>query len=155
MKRRPDLPFPGAAPGGDTTAQRGIVVGRYAECTLFGTTTVLANLFDWEVKPVFDYSNLTAHGDYWQVNVFLDAGWTARARGYLTLLGSSYLASALSANIPTSITFNGYSTLANANTPKLLFAGTCFIKDFALMAPMALFEQEINVIGTATPGTLS
>ena len=32
----PDMPFPGAAPPTDATAKRGLVVGAFAECYLFG-----------------------------------------------------------------------------------------------------------------------
>jgi len=156
----PDMPFPGAAPPTDATAKRGLVVGAFAECYLFGA--VVANLFAWELKPVWDYANLTAHGDYWQVNAFLDGGWTARARGYLTLLGATYLTASLqtvsSVKIPQSLTFTGYTTLGGATTganPFKIWEGPCFIKDFAAMAPMALFEQEINVIGSGNPTTIA
>lgn len=156
-----NMPFPAAAPSGDPTPKRGLVVGGFAECCLFNTTTVLANLFEWSVKPVFDYSNLTAHGDPWQVNQFLDAGWTAQAKGYLTLLGATYLASGsglTAAKIPNLVIFNGYSTLASAtggSNPFLLFAGSCGVKDFELMVPEALLVQTITLIGTGTPGTIS
>jgi len=157
MRRGPDLPLPTAIPPADATPKRAVVNGRYAECWLFGA--VVANLFDWDLKPVFDYSNLTAHGDYWQVNVFLDGGWTARARGYLTLLGATYLNSALQTvggvKIPQTLTFTGYSTLGVATTPLKIWEGPCLIKDFSAMVPMALFEQEISVIGSGNPTTIS
>lgn len=151
----PERPFPGAAPTADSSTISPLVVGRYAECYLFGA--VVANLFDWELRATFDYSNLTAHGDYWQVNQFMDAGWTARARGYLTQLGSSYIAAALAqvgvtgVYIPTALTFRGFSTLGNAGNAKELFNGGCFIRDLAFMVPMAMFEQEINLIGSGNP----
>jgi hypothetical protein len=149
VRRAPSGPFPGASPGFDATPPRGVVIGRYAECYLFGA--VVANLFDWEVKPVFDYTNLTAHGDYWQINAFLDAGWTARARGYLSLLGATYIKSATSANIPAALSFVGYTTLAAASSPFIVWTGSCFIKEGGIFVPMALVEQEITVIGTGTP----
>jgi hypothetical protein len=147
--------MPGAAPPADSSTPSPLVVGRYAECYLFGA--VVANLFEWEVNPVFDYSNLTAHGDYWKVNVFLDAGWTGRARGYLTQLGSTYLVGALAqvgatgVYIPTALTFAGFSTLGSAGNAKVLFQAGCFMSNLRMAVPMAMFEQEINLIGSGNP----
>lgn len=149
---------PNGAPLLNSNTPRGFVIGRYAECYLFGA--VVANLFDWEVKPTFDYANLSAHGDYWQVNAFLDAGWTARAKGYLTLLGASYMASGSAltgGKIPAALTFTGWSTIGNASggaNPFKMWEGSCFVKDFSLLVPMAMVEQEISLIGTGTPGTI-
>lgn len=151
MRRKPGAPsvFPGANPSPDPTGKRTYVIGRYAECFVGGV--LVANLFHWEVKPVFDYSNLTAHGDYWQINAFLDAGWTARVRGYLNLQADTYFKAYTANNIPPLLTFVGYSTLGTAGNAKALWQGTCFIKEGSLEVPMPLVEQEITLIGTGTP----
>jgi hypothetical protein len=52
----------------------------------------------------------------------------------------------------------GYTTLGNATTggnPKIVWQASCFIKDFGLMVPLPLVEQEINLIGTGVPTTIA
>lgn len=166
----PNSPFPttGGPAAADVTTQRNFVVGGYAECSFkigAGAETVFINCFDWEVKPVFDYSNLTAHGDYWQVNQFLDAGWTARVRGYLTLLAAHYIfgltkgwltGTPPTGGVPAAFVFTGYSTVKAANgvgtsANAIMWQGTCGIKEGTILVPNTMLEQEITLIGTGTP----
>lgn len=145
----PGMPFPGAAPTHITSpAARSVLNGRYAECAIGGS--VLVFLFDWRIRFNADYSNLTAAGDRWKVNVFLDADWTAQGRGYIAPAATAtYISGGLSAGIPQLLTFTGYSELLSGGHK--IWEGACYLKDGDLSAPMALFEQSITLIGTGMP----
>jgi hypothetical protein len=144
-------PFPGAAPTPSGTAARTFVVGRFAICSIdtgSGDATVI-NLFDWEVSVNFDYADATAHGDRWKQKVFLDADWTARARGYVSALDAvGYIKAATNASGPVSMNFKGWSDTSRTT---LLWAGTCFIARGRISVPMAMMEQEIELVSNGIP----
>jgi hypothetical protein len=130
------------------TARSTVLNGRYAECAFNGL--VLLYLFDWRIRANFDYANLTAAGDRWKVNVFLDADWTAEARGYMNVATvSTYISNSQAAGIPQLLTFTGYSELAAGGHK--IWEGSCWIKSGEISVPMALTEQHLEVIGTGMP----
>jgi len=127
---------------------RNFLNGRYAECAIGGV--VLVFLFNFRIRMNADYANLTAAGDRWKVNVFLDADWTAEARGYIAPAAvTSYLSASMTAGIPQPLTFTAYSELAAGGHK--IWEGTCYIKSGEISAPMALVEQSLEVIGSFKP----
>jgi len=145
----PERPFPGAAPTVSAVPPRGLVVGRFAVCTIAGLTVV--NIFDWEVNINFDFADATAHGDLWKVKAFLDGDWTARGRGYLAATSSTTIAAFTSSQVPALVTFAGYSD--TTKTTKI-FEGTGYINRGVISVPMAMLEQEFEIVssGNVTAG---
>ncbi len=139
--------IPGSAPSTSGASPRAYVVGGFAQCYLFGS--VVVNLFDWEVNVNFDYADATAHGDHWKVKAFLDADWTARAKGYVAqVTASQYIKQATSSGVPTALTFIGYS---DVSATTVLWEGPCFISKGRITVPMGMMEQEIEVISSGPP----
>jgi hypothetical protein len=144
-------PFPGAAPSVSGTPARSVVVGRFAQCTIDsgGGDQPLVLLFDWEVSANFDFADGTAHGDRWKVKVFLDADWTARAKGYVVPGSTShYIKAATNSTGPVLLNFKGWSDMTMTT---LLWAGTCYISRGRISAPMALMEQEFEMLSSGGP----
>lgn len=148
--KNPAAPFPTAVPTPTPTpAARSVLNGRYAECSIGGA--VLVFLFDWEIRVSFDYANLTAAGDRWKVRVPLDGDWTARGRGYIAPSATtSYIKAAFTSAVPIVLTFAGFTAAVGGAK---IWEGSCYISGGRLSAPMALFEQEIELISTAAPST--
>lgn len=128
---------------------RAVLDGHFAEASIGGT--LIALLFEWEATIDTDTTDLTAHGDVWKVTAALDSGWRFRARGYVvpasvnTKINDLYTSGAL----PVTITVAGYSGSVASGTK--IFEGTGIPTRCNLSAPMALAEQEFEVIGTGTP----
>jgi hypothetical protein len=141
------LPFPGAAPTVSGIPARTFVVGRFAICAIGGVA--VANLFDWEVNVNFDYADATAHGDRWKQKVFLDADWPARARGYVTAASTNqYILASTSGAVPSALTFTGYSDMTLMTK---LWEGPCLISRGRISAPMAMVEQEFELVSNGVP----
>lgn len=136
-------------------AARSAVVGRFAKIQLntgFGAADVVL-LFDWEVNVNFDYADATAHGDRWKVKAFIDADWTARARGYVVPVDTNtYIKNATNSSGPILINFIGYTDMT-ATT--VVWTGTGYIQRGRISAPLALMEQEFELVssGAVTAGT--
>lgn len=149
-------PFPGANPTPSGTPARAAVVGRYAKIQIDSTgvrpVASLADivlLFDWEVTPNFDYADATAHGDRWKQKVFMDADWTARARGYVVpVSATTYISAATASGGPVLLRFVGYSDMT-ATT--ILWAGDCYIARGRISAPMGMMEQEFEMVSSGAP----
>ena len=139
-------PFPGAAPTVSAIPARGLVVGRFAVCTIGGS--IVVNIYDWEVNINFDFADATAHGDFWKQKVFLDGDWTARGRGYLAATSVTVISALTSSQQPTQVTFRGFSD--TTQTTKI-WEGTAFITRGRLAVPMTLLEQEWELVSTGTP----
>lgn len=142
-----------SAPSVSGIATRSAVVGRYAECSIAvgaGADAVCVLLFDWELNANFDFADVTAHGDSWKYKTFLDGDWTARAKGYV-VPGSTnhYIKNATASSVPVSLTFKGWSGPTTSGT--LLWAGPCYISRGRISAPMAMMEQEFELISNGVP----
>lgn len=137
---------PGAVPGAPA-ALSGRRHGRYATAEVAG---VVLHLFDWEVTVEMETFDATAHGEYWRVHVQGDQSWRARARGYFKPSDASYLAARSSSVDPLVTVFTGYSGM-ETTTDKIVWQGACFITRANFSVPMAMIEQEIELVGTGQP----
>lgn len=149
-----NLPPPGASPTVSGIAPLSELVGRYAEASIAigaGSSIVLVKLHEWEANINFDFADVTAFGDAWKVYTFTDADWTARGRGYIVPGSPShYLKSYTSSNVPTGLTFTGWSGATGVGAAQ--FAGACSIMRFRMSAPQqGLAEQEVEFRGSGIP----
>ena len=144
----PGLPSPGAAP----TTPPSRLVGRFAQCSIGGSTGTTLLIFDWEFNVSTDFADGTAHGDYWEQPVQLRHSWTVRGRGYVTRGGSSLAATGWSTSgDAASLTVIGYSD----NIPtKVIIQGLAFAARGNFSAPMAMVTQEIEFRGVGPPTTI-
>lgn len=140
----PGLPVPSAAP---TTAPSRLV-GRFAQCSIGGSTGTVLLIFDWEFNVTTDFADGTAHGDYWEQPVQLRHSWTFRGRGYLTRGGAGLPASGWSSTDVAALAIIGYGD----NIPtKVLISGNAFAARGNISAPMAMVTQEIEFRGVGAP----
>lgn len=139
------LPFPGAAP--TTVPSR--LVGRYAQCSIGGSTGTVLLIFDWEFGTSTDFADGTAHGDYWEQPVQLRHSWTFRGRGYiLRNTGAALTATGWSSTDVAALAIIGYGD----NIPtKVLISGNAFAARGNISAPMAMVTQEIEFRGVGAP----
>ena len=138
------LPAPGTAP----TAGTGRLVGRFAQCSIGGSTGTVLLIFDWEFNVTTDFADGTAHGDYWEQPVQLRHGWTFRGRGYVARGGAGLAASGWSATDVAALAILAYSD----NTPShTVISGNAFAARGNFSAPMAMVTQEIELRGVGAP----
>lgn len=134
---------PGAAPGAFAPSR---VHGRYATATV-GAVTL--HLFDYEITFSMETFDATAHGEWWKVMVQGDQSWTMRCRGYFTVAGGTYLATAgVSGADPAAVTVNAYGTMTIGSP---IWTATGFITRANFSAPMAMVVQEMEITGSGTP----
>src|SRR6266536_4075757 len=124
------------------------LVGRFAVAT---AGSGIANLFDWELTVEADYEDVTAHGDEWEQVTPLKQRWTFRAKGYVTVSATSYLAAFNKTGPPATVTVTAYSGSASST---VIFTAIGYPTRGNFSAPMALAEQEFEFRGAGAPSVL-
>ncbi len=139
----PGAPGPPGAAGSSPT----LVHGRYATCTVGGSTV---HLFDYEIQWEMDTFDATAHGEIWKTFVAGDQSWTARAQGYYVASDAVYLAQAKTAADPTAVLFTAYKSVF-VTAAQRIWAGNVLITRGRFSAPMGMVTQEFELQGTGVP----
>ena len=122
--------------------------GRYAVATAGGS---IANLFDWELSIEADYEDVTAHGDEWEQVVPLKQRWTFRAKGYITVGGTTYLAAFNKTGAPATVTVVAYTGDLSST---VAFTAIGYPTRGNLSAPMDMATQEFEFRGAGAPSVL-
>lgn len=143
----PAIPLPTAA----TTRLN----GRYAVCTVGGLTLTAHS---WEIEITTEFVDGTGHGDIWDVPVPLKYMWTGRVRGFYDTANNPYMHlynPQISGSPPPDITSFTFTAYKDAVPTTAVFAGSGFVVRARWDVPQAMVEQELEVRGTGTPGTLT
>lgn len=146
------------------------IVGQFATASIQSSPSVytqLFNLTEWEVTIESEVADVTAHGDFWEVNVPLKQSWRGRMKGFVALTGvASYMAAFAQGSggdyrDPVLIYFTGYntSTPPGAGTVQgagnIIFQGQGFVTRGNISMPMAMGEQEIEITGSGSPTVIA
>lgn len=142
------------------------IVGQFATASLQTSSSVYTQLFsltEWEITIESEMAEVTAHGDFWEVNVPLKQSWRGRAKGFVALTGVlSYLAAFKQGSDgdyrdPVLLYFTGYNTVTppGAGTVQgasnIIFQGQGYVTRGNISVPMAMAEQEIEITGSGSP----
>ena len=142
------------------------IVGQFATCSFntgIAVYTQLVSCTEWEVTIESEMADVTAHGDFWEVNVPLKQSWRARAKGYVAITGVlSYMVafaqgSAGDYRDPVLTYFTGYNTATPPGSgtvqglSNIIFQGQGYITRGNISVPMTMAEQEIEITGSGSP----
>ena len=151
---------PGAFPGSAPTRLH----GRYATLALgVQSPQVIPTLllcFHWEIEIMQEFADATAHGDFWRVRLPLTQDWQGRVQGYLTQAAVRSYLSAMADNYsnsgigadPLEMTLTLYP---GNTTTTAFFVGKCYGQRGRIIAPMAMVTQEIELVSSQVPTTIT
>lgn len=126
------------------------IVGEYAVCQI-GHTNAILNFTEWQVQIRTEFVDATGFGDFWDVPVVIKYLWTARLRGFITPPATYLQAYSIAQKGVVDIVAATFAGFLDVGAKLPVFQGSGFTERTALMVPMAMAEQEIEIRGVGSP----